>query len=375
VPRHPTGMGVVPRVKRVSPSISPVDVAKAEILVPASAGPTTQVREPAEALGRSPQFGPSGRLSIEVDPLQDRTAAKHGITGQEIERLNGAAHFMEQHCPRRGRLFWLSLHKGTDRETIAHVQKRITKLQKAANLPCYSAWVFESRGGLHAHILFIGDRSAEIERRLCSSKSFGTLIDVRLVYDLQGLIRKYLAKERTPQAGYQRQHVLGGRIKGSHRLEGGGDRVRLSRELERDAIEAGYVEPWRHTNARRSAVRKPYSSRRRLSVLPVPTAQTTASSPVSVVSDGDEHDDREHEDGHIGAADASGLTAGGVRGLADAVRIACRAHAHPRPNWREARPISRRPSTLSTPPVRSWRALTANCSPNSARWAMAAPAQ
>jgi hypothetical protein len=225
-------------------------------------------------------------------------------------------------CPRRGRLFWLSLHKGTDRETIAHVQKRITKLQKAANLPCYSAWVFESRGGLHAHILFIGDRRAEIERRLCSSKSFGTLIDVRLVYDLQGLIRNYLAKERTPQAGYRRQHVLGGRIKGSHRLEGGGDRVRLSRELERDAIEAGYVEPWRHTNARRSAVRKPYSSRRRLSVLPVPTAQTTASLPVSVVSDGDEHDDRKHEDGHIGAADASGLTAGGVRGLADAVRTA-----------------------------------------------------
>jgi len=48
--------------------------------------------------------------------------------------------------------------------------------------------------------------------------------------------------------------MLGGRISGSHRLPGGGDRVRLSRELERDAIEAGYVEPWRHTNAKRLSV-------------------------------------------------------------------------------------------------------------------------
>jgi hypothetical protein len=38
--------------------------------------------------------------------------------------------------------------------------------------------------------------------------------------------------------------------------------VRLSRELERDAIDAGYVEQWQHTNARRSAERKPYRLRR-----------------------------------------------------------------------------------------------------------------
>jgi hypothetical protein len=71
-------------------------------------------------------------------------------------------------------------------------------------------------------------------------------------------------------------HILGGRIKGSHRLEGGGDRVRLSCELERDAIEAGYVEPWRHTNARRSAVRKPYSPRRRGQVGSAPIVQPVA---------------------------------------------------------------------------------------------------
>jgi hypothetical protein len=33
--------------------------------------------------------------------------------------------------------------------------------------------------------------------------------------------------------------------------------VRVSRQLERDAIEASYVEPWPHTYAKR----KPYGSR------------------------------------------------------------------------------------------------------------------
>jgi hypothetical protein len=70
-----------------------------------------------------------------------------------------------------------------------------------------------------------------------------------------------LVKERTPQAGYRRQHVLGGRISGSHRLLGGGDRVRLSRDLESEGIAAGLLRPWKHSNARRSELRKPYRTR------------------------------------------------------------------------------------------------------------------
>src|SRR2546430_4636814 len=46
------------------------------------------------------------------------------------------------------------------------------------------------------------------------------------------------------------------------RSMGGGDRVVLSRDLERDAVEAGLVEPWQHTNAKRSSVRKEYRPRR-----------------------------------------------------------------------------------------------------------------
>jgi hypothetical protein len=150
-------------------------------------------------------------------------------------------------------------NKGATRPAIADLWKRITRLQTKYDLPAYSVAVLETRGGLHAHITFIGTR--EIARRLQSSSAFGELIDVRPVTDSNGLVHKYLSKERTPQAGYGREHLLGGRLKGSHRLEGGGDRVRLSRALERDAIEAGYVDAWPHSNARRSFERSAYRPR------------------------------------------------------------------------------------------------------------------
>src|SRR5262249_36366921 len=149
--------------------------------------------------------------------------------------------------------------RATPRDAIADIWKRITRLQGMHRLRCYSVITFESRGGIHAHIMFLGTR--DIAQRLKQSARFGELLDVRPVTDPDGLTRRYLAKERTPQAGYRRSHMFGGRLAGSHRLPGGGDRVRLSRELERDAIEAGYVEPWRRTNARRSLERKPYRPR------------------------------------------------------------------------------------------------------------------
>jgi hypothetical protein len=51
------------------------------------------------------------------------------------------------------------------------------------------------------------------------------------------------------------------RIKGSHPLEGGGNRVRLSAKLKEDAIAAGLVQPWKQENANRSDTRKEYRKR------------------------------------------------------------------------------------------------------------------
>ena len=174
------------------------------------------------------------------------------MTGAEIRRFNGALHLMRKQTRVAGKLWWLTTDKGASKATIAEIQKRVSRLQSDYNLWSYNVTVFESRGGLHAHILFIGN--AAITDRLNRS-AFGSAVLVEPVTDPDGLSKRYLAKERTPQAGYKRPD-LGGRIGGSHRLPGGGDRVRLSRELERDAIEAGLVEPWIHTNAKRKDERQ-----------------------------------------------------------------------------------------------------------------------
>jgi hypothetical protein len=196
--------------------------------------------------------------SYTVDRLPTRTVAPHGVTGDELRRFDGGCHLMERVVRSQGELWWLNTPKGSTRQEIADYQKRITREQTAHDLPQYSAWIFESRPGLHAHMVFVGNRDiAETLRR--SRLCIGTKIDP--VTSIEGLKKRYLAKERTPQAGYGRRD-LGGRIRGSHRLPGGGDRVRLSRQLERDAIEAGLVQPWKHTNAKRSAQRKDYRLRR-----------------------------------------------------------------------------------------------------------------
>ena len=84
--------------------------------------------------------------------------------------------------------------------------------------------------------------------------------NVAPVTEVEGLSKNYLVKERASQASFGRTD-LGGRIRGSHKIEGGGDRVRLSHELERDAIEAGLVQDWQHTNAKRKKGRKEYRKR------------------------------------------------------------------------------------------------------------------
>jgi hypothetical protein len=194
--------------------------------------------------------------SINVDRLK-RTVAPHGVTGAEVKRFNGALHLMKRRVRVEGELWWLTTPKGATRNEVAAIQKRITRLQGDQDFYCYSALVFETRPKLHAHIVFVGN--PEIAARLKRSEICQGC-DVEPVSDPDGLSKSYLIKERTPQAGYRRSD-LGGRIRGRHPIEGGGDRVRLSRELERDAIEAGLIQNWQHTNAKRKKGRKDYRKR------------------------------------------------------------------------------------------------------------------
>lgn len=183
-----------------------------------------------------------------------RTVAPHGLTGAEIKRLNGALHLMKRQVRHMGELWFLSTAKGATFDVIAKIQKWIGRLQGDNDLFKYSAWVFEIHPKLHAHFIFIGNHNiADALRR--SARCAGS--DVRLVIDPDGLSKKYLVKERTPQAGYGRTD-LGGRMGGSHKLNDGEkwDRVRLSAELYRDALEAGLIQDWARTNAKRAAQRK-----------------------------------------------------------------------------------------------------------------------
>lgn len=182
------------------------------------------------------------------------------MTGAEIDRFSGAGHLMQKYLRSisAGELWYLTTAKGVSRDTVAKIQKRINRLQHDRDFWAYSAWCFETRPKFHAHFLFVGD-TAVVER--LKRGAFAEIIEIEPVYDLPGLVKGYQAKERTPQAGYGRERQLGGRITGSHRLEGGGDRVRLSRELERDAIEQALVRTWQRTNAKRKADRKEYRKR------------------------------------------------------------------------------------------------------------------
>lgn len=185
-------------------------VAQREFLVPPKQSLPVGLAAMQQRLSRSDQAHGSDSISITVDRLPSRTAAPHGITGPELERLSGAVRFMTlyRQPPQRG--LWLATtNKGSTRFFIGDVWKRISRLQAIFDLPTYSLTVLETRGGLHAHITFIG--TGEIARRLERAPAFLGLVDIRPAPDPNGLVRKYLAKERTPQAGYGREHMLGGR--------------------------------------------------------------------------------------------------------------------------------------------------------------------
>lgn len=220
---------------------------------------------------------PSDVATLVVDRRPVRTARPHGLSPKELNRLDGAVRLMQLYCsPRRNiRLWKADLRKGAGRQVSADVWKRITKQQRRRGLLAYSVLVFEpDDAGLHAHIIYVGD--AEIEAHLRGSAAFAGMFEVpdaiKLVGDPRGLTLGYFAKTRTPQAGWRRTD-LGGRLRGSHKIPGGGDRVRPSRDLERDAIEAEYIEPWQHTYARRSEERKPYRVRALTRRAPKPAGQ------------------------------------------------------------------------------------------------------
>lgn len=193
-----------------------------------------------------------------------RTIARYenGLSRQEVERLCNSVRFMDkQGLP----LLWavigdevLDLKSGEARREFGRFKSQLGQAQKRAGYPQYWVEVLEVTGGLHGNCIFVGDET--IARRLCRSFSqymqggygVGEGYGMQPVHDAAYLASRYLTKERTIQANYGLGWSQRTRIKGSHCIEGGGDRVRLSTALREDAISASAIEPWQKTNARRS---------------------------------------------------------------------------------------------------------------------------
>lgn len=146
-----------------------------------------------------------------VNRLLSRTTAPHGLTTAEIKRLFGGVHCMAK---RQRQMFFATLGDGLqdmstgEARDIAEVfLKALVTEQKDRGLPQDWLLVWECSGGLHCHIIFIGNRA--IVERLSRSDRFGQHLHVRWAYDVSGLC-PYLSKERTSQAQFGIGAFIGG---------------------------------------------------------------------------------------------------------------------------------------------------------------------
>lgn len=210
-----------------------------------------------------------------------RTTARYGngLSADEIKRISSGCTFMAK---TRLSLFWavlgdelLDMESGEARKQFERFTTQLVIAQRREGLPQYWLRVLEASGGLHSNIVFVGNE--KIARSL--QRSFAPFMHgeaaMQEVNDIHGLASRYLSKERTTQANWALGWKHSTRRPGSHRIEGGGDRVTLSSALKQAAIAANYVEPWQATNAKRAAYRS--TARPVLSIVVSPqTAPETA---------------------------------------------------------------------------------------------------
>jgi DNA-binding XRE family transcriptional regulator len=125
--------------------------------------------------------------------------------------------------------------------------------------PAWMLSVVEATGGFHVNI--VCPRFPGIDR-FRKSATYGFALAgkkaIQLVNDPRGL-RNYLAAERTSQAKSVWGVALGPRVPGSHRLEtkASGDRVKVSKDLQREMEKAGQWQPFKQSYAKPLALPAP----------------------------------------------------------------------------------------------------------------------
>jgi hypothetical protein len=227
------------------------------LLPSARAGAALQSLEVERTFSAMPSTAPATSSFSVSDP--PRTAMSWCLSGDEVKRLLGSTLLMKQKA-RRGRCGCAMVTVGdavfdmTEREArdaIRDLEARITRDQERAHLPKYRVTVYESVGGFHAHIVCMATPQL-IERWRASAEFTPFCVGedaIQQVTDPHRLAQRYLTKERRPAPPGTQRH-LGARVPGSHRIEGGGDRVRLSAQLKADALAKDLITPWKRTKAK-----------------------------------------------------------------------------------------------------------------------------
>ena len=208
--------------------------------------------------GTSPISDGPRPTSMLDDSSTSRTVSPHhnGLSSGEVKRLNGLLHFLDGlRRKNRDKIFCavlgdelLAMNSSNARMLVSKFTSRLVELQSRAGLPQHWVLVWETSQGLHANIVFIGNESlsGKLERGFAHCMQGDKAM--QLVAGMDRLCR-YLWKESTPQCSFALA-LAGTRAKGSHKIAGGGDRVRCSPALRTAAISNGAISDWQRTNAK-----------------------------------------------------------------------------------------------------------------------------
>lgn len=171
----------------------------------------------------------------------EKTTEPHGISPAECKRYSEAIHYLK----RRG----CGLHISLRAEDSRNLKTDIAILQRRRRARVLWVEVRESDPEPGSHIIAVmptaTDREWLAERLMNGRNSWpqdsGNSLDCRPIRDWNW--PNYLLKEATSQAWYGAGKNFR-RKKGSHRLPGGGDRVRLSDSLKKALLGSNKIEPY-----------------------------------------------------------------------------------------------------------------------------------
>jgi len=185
------------------------------------------------------------------------TIAKDGLSWKEIIRINAASHELKRVQKKGLKFIYLvlgdNLLEMTAQQayaTMRSFQNYLMKILSDKGFPKLWLNVVEVSGGVHANYFFIGDEAlakklADKYNQFCKNGvGRGRAIQILNEESFESKIR-YVCKERSTQTNLMQLPGYPQRIRKSHLIEGGVDRVRLSKALKKEVLQRHPNLTWR----------------------------------------------------------------------------------------------------------------------------------